>query len=118
MGIFTTLQSSADGGYSSDHDLPFSQVRPIDQTDPVQNPIGQQFPLPTTPPDKANMTFFVHGFAISEAAAVKYWIPTAFKRLYWVGHPVMPSQTDPSGSPAFFAGLVWGGDIGDRKSVV
>jgi len=113
MGIFTTLQSSADGGYSSDHDLPFSQVRPIDQVDPSQNPIVQQYPYLTTPPDNANMTFFVHGFAISEAAAVKYWIPTAFKRLYWVGHPVMPSQTDPSGSPAFFAGLVWGGDIGD-----
>ncbi len=46
------------------------------------------------------VTAFVHGFNISEEAALRGWLPTVFKRLYWTGHQ------------AHFAGYLWAGDWG------
>ncbi len=51
------------------------------------------------------MNILVHGYAVSETAAVGSAFPTWFKRLYWVGHPVLREQK------AHTIGISWPGDI-------
>jgi hypothetical protein len=48
---------------------------------------------------------FVHGYAVSESDALGSAFPTWFKRLYWVGHPVLHEQG------AHTIGISWPGDI-------
>jgi hypothetical protein len=57
-------------------------------------------PLPTT------AVVFVHGYNVDYKSATTGFAPTALKRLYWTGTPVLP----PQGSK-FFA-FLWPGNVG------
>jgi hypothetical protein len=57
------------------------------------------------PGDASTVTVLVHGYNVTEAAALNFWFPTMFKRLYWVGQPVFGPQ-----GRAYTTGLAWPGD--------
>jgi hypothetical protein len=69
---------------------------------PRIHPLAGWTPVPF---DAKAVTLFVHGFNVSEARAFDQWIPTIFKRLYWVGHSVLRTQ-----DKAHLAGVTWPGD--------
>jgi hypothetical protein len=54
--------------------------------------------------DVGRITLLVHGFNVTESDAEAFSYPTMFKRLYWVGHPVMNTQD------AATVGIAWPGD--------
>jgi len=67
----------------------------------------------TPPVSNAHVTVLVHGFNIDISEAQNRWMPGTIKRLYWVGHPVLPVQLDPNDqAPAFTVGVTWNGNIG------
>jgi hypothetical protein len=59
----------------------------------------------TIPLDAKRVTLFVHGFNVEATDALERWFPTMFKRLYWVGQPVLRQQ-----DKAHMVGLTWPGD--------
>ncbi|HTC92437.1 MAG TPA: hypothetical protein VK699_03160, partial [Terriglobales bacterium] len=58
-----------------------------------------------------NVTILVHGFAVSRTNLLNDFLPTYTKRLYWVGHPVLPAQiAQGNNKPAYTIGISWKGD--------
>jgi hypothetical protein len=67
-------------------------------------------PWADVPATAGNITVLVHGFNVTETAAIKSF-PAQLKRLYWVGYPVLDAQVTSSG-PAHVVGFAWPGDEG------
>src|SRR5260370_9887976 len=63
------------------------------------------------------VTVLVHGFSVSRSDDLNQFIPTYTKRLYWVGHPVLPNQkakmADGTEKHAYTCGIAWKGDHRD-----
>ena len=64
-----------------DSDVPRSQLEP----EPGWAPLPAQ-----TSQTRPNVTLLVHGFNVGHQSALENFIPTAAKRLYWGGHPILP----------------------------
>jgi pimeloyl-ACP methyl ester carboxylesterase len=65
-------------------------------------------PLPAqTSQTRPNVTLLVHGFNVGHQSALENFIPTAAKRLYWGGHPILPRQRDYH----HVVGVTWTGDV-------
>ncbi|MFP5247532.1 MAG: alpha/beta hydrolase, partial [Thermoanaerobaculia bacterium] len=47
---------------------------------------------PRVPDGARDVTVVVHGYNVADAAMRTIFLPTVFKRLYWVGHPVLRRQ--------------------------
>jgi Alpha/beta hydrolase of unknown function (DUF900) len=60
-------------------------------------------------PNTTKATVFVHGFDNAESDVVTDNIPTYFKRLYWVNHPVLPAQK------GMFVGISWPSNPGGTQ---
>jgi hypothetical protein len=90
---------------------PFPQLRPREQVVPYLdereevslvpdgrqliwgNAAGSWHSLESRVPAGArDVTVVVHGYNVPDAAMRTVFLPTVFKRLYWVGHPVMRRQ--------------------------
>jgi hypothetical protein len=78
-------------------------------------------PLPTLvrlsdwapiPSSATKLTVLVHGFNVAATTAINNYFPTYFKRLYWVGHPVLLRQGDDQSGFAHTVGISWPGDQG------
>jgi hypothetical protein len=58
------------------------------------------------------VTVLVHGFNVSANDAVGEFFPTYFKRLYWVGHPVLRNQGSQRSGYPHTVGISWPSDQG------
>ncbi len=86
----------------------------------VSNAPSQNSPRPrlaplagweVVPEQTGRVTLLLHGFNVNEEEATSLFFPTYFKRLYWVGHPVLERQESAQGY-AHTIGVAWGGNAG------
>jgi hypothetical protein len=64
------------------------------------------------PTDATDITVLVHGFNVTLAQALEEYFPSYFKRLYWVGTPVLSRQGDRSIGYAHTVAFTWPGNQG------
>ncbi len=73
---------------------------------------GQRVEGPEVPAEVKQVTVLLHGFNVTEESARASFFPTYFKRLYWVGHPVLRRQGNDSDGYAHTVGIAWPGNQG------